>query len=86
MERDGASDEAKVIKRNIDNYLATLRKGGVDLMIFDLAFSRFKRLASYIPSERFPFKDSSRRENGLSQFAIKKEAAGKLRIFALIDS
>jgi hypothetical protein len=86
MERDGASDEAKVIKRNIDNYLATLRKGGVDLMIFDLAFSRFKRLASYIPSERFPFKDSIRRENGLSQFAIKKEAAGKLRIFALIDS
>lgn len=34
----------------------------------------------------FNFKKSCDYENGLSQFAIKEEAAGKIRVFALIDS
>lgn len=32
------------------------------------------------------FKKSCNPDNGLSQFAIKEEAAGKVRVFALIDS
>jgi len=32
------------------------------------------------------FKKSAWKENSLSQFAIKEEAAGKVRVFALIDS
>lgn len=43
-------------------------------------------IVQQMKEENFRFKKSINRSNGLSQFSIKEEAAGKVRVFALIDS
>lgn len=48
--------------------------------------SGLESLVSQISLNNLRFKKSCDMENGLSQFAIKEEAAGKIRVFALIDS
>jgi len=43
-------------------------------------------LTSQMKLENYRFKKSAIEGNSLSQFAIKEEAAGKIRVFALVDS
>jgi len=45
-----------------------------------------KSLTSQMKLENYRYKKSAIEGNSLSQFAIKEEAAGKIRVFALVDS
>uniref|UniRef100_A0AAU7YB44 RNA-dependent RNA polymerase n=1 Tax=Exserohilum turcicum mitovirus 4 TaxID=3229028 RepID=A0AAU7YB44_9VIRU len=80
----GNTDQMK-IKENIDSYLEVISE--------KWSLARWKSLERSMDSiiesfdiSNFNFKRSCDRNNGLSQFAIKEEAAGKIRVFALIDS
>jgi hypothetical protein len=83
---EGRSKEGERVRANIENYLDTLRKAGCETNSFDYLLARFRNLLLHIDIGNLPFKESYWPSNGLSQFAIKYEAAGKVRIFALLDS
>jgi hypothetical protein len=48
--------------------------------------SGLESIVSQLDPKDFRIKRSVNTSNALSQFAIKEEAAGKIRVFALIDS
>lgn len=73
---------------NIQEYLNLLRKSGFPLARINQIFNGLDSLAQTIKSEQgleFPTKKGLT-GTGLSQFALKLEPAGKVRVFALLDS
>lgn len=79
-------DYAKDLKAALMQYLSLLPDNS-DKRLFEISLSTLDRLVSNLPKDvSLPRKCSSPVDNGLSQLFPKVEAAGKLRIFALVDS
>lgn len=79
------NSEQKNIYNNILSYLDIL-KSEYSLSRWNQITSGLESLVSQLDFKNLKFKKSINYSNGLSQFAIKEEAAGKIRVFALIDS
>lgn len=73
---------------NILHYLNILKSGRIPTKRILSLFSSLDSLLLSIKESnlRLRVKSSFVSHNGLSQFAVKEESAGKLRIFAIIDS
>nr|BBG56023.1 RNA dependent RNA polymerase [Fusarium boothii mitovirus 1] len=72
---------------NLLKYLDLLEvEGRLPLRRFRSVLSSLDTLASSLKSEGLSLNTKVSMRNGLSQFAVKEEAAGKLRVFALLDS
>jgi len=78
------NDSQKAIYKNIQNYLGVLK--GHNLARWNSLISGLQSIVDQLNYSDLNFKKSAWKENSLSQFAIKEEAAGKVRVFALIDS
>jgi hypothetical protein len=72
---------------NILNYLDVLHKKGFPIARIKSIFSQMDSLLYNIKEEGLKLNTKPNLAgSGLSQFAFKEEAAGKLRIFAILDS
>jgi hypothetical protein len=77
---------AKDLKIALMQYLSLLPETQ-NKRLFELSLSTLDRLVSQSPEDiSFPRKCGAPMNNGLSQLFPKVEAAGKIRIFALVDS
>jgi len=76
----------KDLKAALMQYLSLLPENQ-NKRLFELSLSTLDRLVSNMPSDvSLPSKCGAPINNGLSQLFPKVEAAGKIRIFALVDS
>lgn len=75
------------IYNNLLDYLSVLKKSHVPIRNFEKVLDGLNDLVNATISENltFPFKKNIQ-GSGLSQLSLKKEAAGKVRVFAIIDS
>lgn len=72
----------------VTKYLDQVKLNGFNILAFSLRLRNLNQLAETAKSLNVPLSEKSLGvfQNGHSQFALKYEAAGKLRIFALVDS
>jgi len=75
----------KSVYNSINYYLSVISKVH-SVRRWDSLIYGLESITSQLEFKNLKFKKSINRSNGLSQFAIKEEAAGKIRVFALIDS
>lgn len=75
------------IYHNIIDFIQIQKEAGLPMRRIEDLFNSLESLYNTVVQQnlKFPLKSSSPGD-GLSQFAIKEEAAGKVRIFALLDS
>jgi len=78
------NDDQQKIYENVNRYLNVL--AGHSLARWNSIVNGLDSLVSQLSYDNLVFKKSANRSNALSQFAIKEEAAGKIRVFALVDS
>jgi len=82
------NSEQRRIWENLNKYIDVLRESKFSLARWDSLIEGLTSIHDTVqasPHFSFPSKKSEG-GTGLSQFAIKEEAAGKIRVFALVDS
>lgn len=79
------NEKQQVVWNNIASYLEIIATRW-PIRRFTSILNSLESIVSQMEYKNLRFKKSADRSNALSQFAIKEEAAGKVRVFALIDS